>query len=134
MTHSNHLNTAAAITSDATSLNIASPSVSRPLFHAKKPSIATVNVKIVKAKMKRNLSGKAEFTFIAQIFVGVTDATAHVDYITSEVNKIWGQGHDLVTNDGLPIVDCSGTQGIYFLFTNNVMLILLLYNFHSLRQ
>ena len=57
---------------------------------------------------------KAEFTFIAQIFVGVTDATAHVDYITSEVNKIWGQGHDLVTNDGLPIVDCSGTQGIYF--------------------
>ena len=29
--------------------------------------------------MKHNLSGKAEFTFIAQIFVGVTDSTAHVD-------------------------------------------------------
>ena len=62
--------------------------------------------------MKHNLSGKAEFTFIAQIFVDVTDATAHVDYITSEVNKKWGQEHDLVTNDGLVIVDCSDTQGI----------------------
>ena len=78
-THSTLLNTTAAITRDATSLNIVSRSVSRPLFHAKKPSIAMVNVKIVKAKMKHNLSGKAEFTFIAQIFVGVTDATAHVD-------------------------------------------------------
>ena len=91
------------------SLTWQQPLQERLLFHAKKPSIAIVNVKIVKAKIKHNLSAKAEFTFIAKIFVGVTDATGHVDL---KLTRKWGQRHDLVTNNGLLIVDCSGTHVI----------------------
>ncbi|XP_019859142.1 PREDICTED: uncharacterized protein LOC109587339 [Amphimedon queenslandica] len=69
--------------------------------------------------MKRNSSGKAEFTFISQIFVGVTDATANVGYISNEIQKIWSHEYDLVTNDGLPIIDCPGTQGLKFWKTDS---------------
>lgn len=110
---SNHSNVTAISSDSAISLNTAGPSTPRPLFHARKSS-STANVKIIKAKMKRNSSGKAEFNFISQIFVGVTDATANVGYISNEIQKIWSHEYDLVTNDGLPIIDCPGTQGIFY--------------------
>ena len=71
--------------------------------------------------MKHNLSGKAEFTFIAQIFVGVTDATAHVDL------KLTRNGdRDMIL---WPTMACLLLIALAhkvssFLFTNNVVLIL----------
>ncbi len=56
-------------------------------------------------------SGKAEYTPENQVFVDVTEATANLNYITSVVQRKWGEEYSLVTCDGLKVDDSSGTQG-----------------------
>ena len=48
----------------------------------------------------------------SQTFVQIDDKTANVHYLTSVVQAKWGRDYVLVTNDCLPIEDCSGTQGV----------------------
>ena len=69
------------------------------------------NVKIVQALVKRLTSRKLEFSPQNQTFVDVTEATANVHYVSSAVQRKWGQEYTLVTSDGLKVDDSSGTKG-----------------------
>ena len=86
-----------------------SPYPYRPFFHRSKSQ--TVNVKVVRASMKRLASGKCEFANHGQTFVDVTESTSNVNYVRNAVQKRWGEEYTLVTADGLEIEDSSGTQG-----------------------
>ena len=81
----------------------------KPIFSAKKEP--TVSVKVVQAQLTRSSSGKAEFQRQGQLFIDVTEATANVPYISSAIQKKWGNDYLLVTVDGLEIKDSAGTQG-----------------------
>ena len=72
----------------------------------------STNVKIIQASMKRLANGKVEFLAQNQTFVDVTEATANLHYISSAVQRKWGQEYSLVTSDGLKLDDSSGTQGM----------------------
>ena len=85
-----------------------SPYPYRPFFHRSKSQ--TVNVKVVRASMKRLANGKCEFANHGQTFVDVTESTSNVNYIRNAVQKRWGEEYTLVTADGLEIEDSSGTQ------------------------
>ena len=78
--------------------------------------------KVVQAHFTKMPWGKFDFTKIGQTFIDVHESTANVDYITSIVQRKWGQGHILVTGDGLPIEESSSTQGI--LCTHTVIITL----------
>ena len=41
----------------------------------------------------------------------VTEATANLHYVSSAVQRKWGQEYTLVTSDGLKVDDSSGTKG-----------------------
>ena len=69
------------------------------------------NVKIVQASVRRLSSGKLEFSPQNQTFVDVTEATANLHYVSSAVQRKWGQEYTLVTSDGLKVDDSSGTKG-----------------------
>ena len=79
-----------------------------PKNATKEPSMT---VKIVRAKMENSRSGKVEFSQEAQMHVDVTESNANVQYITKEVQQRWGEQYILVTNDGLELENCEGTQG-----------------------
>lgn len=61
--------------------------------------------------MKKTKSGKAEFSAIVSTYVDITEATANVTYLSHAIQNKWGSDHVIVSSDGLPIDDCSGTQG-----------------------
>uniref|UniRef100_A0A1X7UYK0 RING-type domain-containing protein n=1 Tax=Amphimedon queenslandica TaxID=400682 RepID=A0A1X7UYK0_AMPQE len=86
---------------------------SRPIITAKKTNDCAT-VKIIQASMKRLSTGKAEFAHQAQTFIDIRDDTANVTYPTSMVHRKWGNDYVIVTTDGLPIEDCSGTKGLRF--------------------
>ena len=69
------------------------------------------NVKIIQASVRRLSSGKLEFLPQNQTFVDVTEATANLHYVSSAVQRKWGQEYTLVTSDGLKVDDSSGTKG-----------------------
>ena len=72
---------------------------------------ASVNIKIIQARMARKANGRPEFEPLSQTFVDVTDSTANVMYLTHIIKEKWGSMYVLVTNDGMRIEDGSGTQG-----------------------
>ena len=98
---------------------------SRPMFSSAKKHQVSFSLKIVQANMKRLSSGKIEFTHKSQMFIDIKEDTANVHYITDVIQRKWGNSYVLVTNDGLMIEDCSGTNGnnlhvlykIYFVIT-----------------
>ena len=66
---------------------------------------------VIQATMRRLPNRKHKFTNKGQAFVDVTDSTANVDYINNVIQKRWGREYQIVTADGLPLEDSSGTQG-----------------------
>ena len=70
------------------------------------------SVKVTKADVSVQANGKIELSKVKQMFIDVTDDTSNVHYINSIVREKWGPGHITVTNDGLPVEDSSGTQGL----------------------
>ena len=56
-------------------------------------------------------AGKVEFSVAHQTFITISEPNANVNYIQSVVQQKWGREYILVTSDGLPIEDGSGTQG-----------------------
>ena len=89
------------------------PSTDRMLVPVRRcVSPATTTVKVVLADVSKAHHSKFEFHKVGQMFITVNDATANVDYVTNAIQRKWGGGHILVTSDGLPIEDSSGTQGI----------------------
>jgi hypothetical protein len=88
----------------------------RPVFSATKKT-SHVNVKIVKVAMKQLPPGKMDFNHLSQTFIDITDDTANVNYVTSMIQGKWGSEYSLVTADGPPLEDCSGTTGKMTEFT-----------------
>ena len=70
-----------------------------------------VNVKIAYATVKKKYYGhKLDFNEIHQL--KLLESTANVHFLTQAVREKWGgENLILVTNDGMPIEDGSGTQG-----------------------
>lgn len=91
------------------------PSGSRSAVIAHGRREQTINVKIIQAKMKlpRSASGKPQFVNLNVLYIDVTEATANITYLTNAVRAKWGNDHVIVTSEGLPISDGSGTQGKY---------------------
>ena len=56
-------------------------------------------------------SWKLELSPQYQTFVDVMEATANLHYVSSAVQRKWGQEYTLVTYDGLKVDDSSGTKG-----------------------
>ncbi len=72
---------------------------------------ATVNIKIIRARMETSRSGKSEFTQEAQMHLDISESNANVQHVLEEVQQRWGEDYMLVTLDGLELEDCEGTQG-----------------------
>ena len=71
----------------------------------------TINVKVVKAKISRK--GKSiGFEAISQMYIGMTEQNANINYVTEEVRKHWGEEFTIVSNDGIEIADTATTQGM----------------------
>ena len=83
-------------------------------LHVKRSS-QSVNVKIIQAKLFYDNNNKPEFEGNNQTFVEVSEETANINYILAAVQRKWGECYTVVTNDGLEIDDCSGTQGKCFI-------------------
>ena len=79
----------------------------RPSYKSK-----TCSVRIAKADVRRLSNGKVELEKLEQTFIDLTDDTANVNYVNTVIQKKWGKEYVLCTNDGLPIEDGFGTQGI----------------------
>lgn len=76
-----------------------------------------VNIKVLQATLKKNASGRAEFSVRGQIYVDIIETTANVTYINHVIKQEWGREFTLVSADGLKIEDGSGTQGMLRLCT-----------------
>ena len=104
----------AASTSNSTSSGsrvLSVPSTVPPIFKSKVGgSSSSISVKIAYATMKRN-GTKCEFRKLHQAFIKVGESTANVSYLTEAVKEKWGKDLILVTADGMPIEDSSGTRG-----------------------
>ena len=91
------------------------PTASEPstsgLSHLSARKTQSCNVKIIQASVRRLSNGKLEFSPQNQTFVDVTEATANLHYVSSAVQRKWGQEYTLVTSDGLKVDDSSGTKG-----------------------
>ena len=101
---------AAAGSSRVYSMSSGTSSAAKPFF-AKKGS-STINVKILKAIVKKGTGNKLEFKSLHQEFVEITESTANVHYLTHVAKEKWGYEYILCTADGIVIEDSSGTQGI----------------------
>ena len=88
-------------------------STPRPIFSTKKTT-SGATVKVTRATMKRCPNGKAEFSGENQTFISVSEANANVHFLQTVIQQKWGRNYVLVTSDGLPIEDSSGTQGLQY--------------------
>ena len=99
------------------------PSTSRnPLVaHSSRRSSGgpTINVKVVQAKMRWPQNGKPEFTSQNVAYINVAETTANITYITNAVQNKWGTDYVVVSSEGLPIEDSSGTQGGSYILCAN---------------
>ena len=103
--------------------------IKRPIIHQEKPSRSfdyrfvrtskkagpsgTYSLKVMRAEVSRMSTGKIslENSTTGQTFILLDETTANVDFINCEVQKVWGKKYIIVTGNGLPIEDSSGTQG-----------------------
>ena len=77
----------------------------------RKSGNSSATLKVIQANVSKNVNGKLEFFKIGQMFITLYEPTATVDYITAVIQKKRGKEYIIVTSDGLPIEDSSGTQG-----------------------
>ena len=70
------------------------------------------SIKVVQARMSAGASAtRPHFQRLGQSYVVMTERQANVDYILRELRAEFGDGHVLVTSDGLEIRDSPGTRG-----------------------
>ena len=74
---------------------------SRPIFTTKKRGDNSFNLKIIQSKVSHGTNGKALFENQCQMFTSINEATATVPYLSTFIRDKWGEGHVLVTHDGL---------------------------------
>ncbi|XP_065898986.1 uncharacterized protein [Dysidea avara] len=88
-----------------------SNSMFRSVVARRPPPSSTV--KLVQAKLTKN-GRTIRFHDKAQIFVNITESTAHTEFILAAIQQKWGSDHVIVTNNGLKIENSSATQGLAF--------------------
>ena len=82
------------------------------------------SLKVMKARMK--MAGKrVTFEKGEVTYVEIRESSANVEYVSREVQLLWGDEYRILTSDGMVVKDCSGTRG---------MLIVLLYNRLFMRE
>lgn len=106
----------------AVSASMACPSTSRisslsniqppPVYKSNRASSGGpfANVKITYSIIKKSGS-RPDFKKLHQAFIKVNDDTANVHYLTYMIRQKWNCDLVLVTPEGMPIEDGSGTQG-----------------------
>lgn len=100
----------AAGSSSSGMLSLGRSSMQPKPLHVKK--VNTVNVKIIQAQLCYDTTNKPEFEVKNQTFIEVTEETANINFILAAVQRKWGEAYTIVTNDGLEVGDCAGTQGM----------------------
>ena len=82
----------------------------RSVVPGQKHSGPKYSVKIIKATMvktgKRVTFEKGEVTYVE-----IQESSANIDYISREIQLLWGEEYHIVTPDGMEVKDCSGTRG-----------------------
>lgn len=96
--------------SDNQSRSSSSSSSSNKTFSSSSKG-ASFTVKVTKAIRNLNSAGKAEFTPLEVGYLGISSSTANVYHISEMVKEKWGKDYTLVSNEGLPIGDSTGTRG-----------------------
>ena len=81
----------------------------RPTYTSSR-SRSSVNVHVVFADIFR-AKKKVEFVDKEQAYIPVSEAQANVPSVLAAVREKWGQNVEIVTNNGLPVVDEPGTRG-----------------------
>ena len=84
----------------------------------KKAAAANFSLKVVRANLTHFEGNRPHFSKQGQTYVELTEATAKMQYVTSAVQHEWGAEYVVVTSDGLPIPDSSGTQGMLCTLSN----------------
>ena len=72
---------------------------------------ASFSLKVVKATVTKKGRGKSDFQPISQMYIELTEATAHLEHILGVIRKRWGAEYTLVTTDGIEVEDSPATQG-----------------------
>lgn len=72
---------------------------------------ATFSLKVVKATLHQKARAKPDFQPMSQLYIELTEATAHLDHILEAIRKRWGPEYILVTSDGIELEDSPATQG-----------------------
>ena len=61
--------------------------------------------------MSKKGRGKPEFKATSQVYIELTEVTAHLDHILEVIRRRWGAEYNLVTNDGIEMEDSPATRG-----------------------
>ena len=70
----------------------------------------TFSLKIVRANMKEGTS-KPEFMPLEVGYVEINSKTANINFIRDTIQDRWGKNYQVVSNEGLPILDSPATRG-----------------------
>ena len=76
-------------------------------------SYSSCTIRVVQATKSKTATGKVEFESLDTIHLNLTTSTANTTHINTQVQKKWGAGYIIVSNDGLPIGDSTATRGMY---------------------
>ena len=55
---------------------------------------------------KRFTFEKGEVTYVE-----IRESSANIDYVSREIQLLWGDEYRITTSDGMEVKDCSGTRG-----------------------
>ena len=72
---------------------------------------ANFSLKVVKATVTKQGRGKPDFQSTSQVYIELTEVTAHLEHILGVIRKRWGAEYTWVTSDGIELEDSPATQG-----------------------
>ena len=72
---------------------------------------ASFSLKVVKATVTKKGRDKPDFQPTSQVYIELTEATAHLEHILGVIRKRWGAEYTLVTSDVIELEDSPATQG-----------------------
>ena len=99
-----------SILTDSAFQSVSIPANPRRPTYTSSRSRSSVNVHVVFADIFR-AKKKVEFVEKEQAYIPVSEAQANVPSVLAAVREKWGQNVEIVTNNGLPVVDEPGTRG-----------------------
>ena len=99
-----------SVTVNSTPYNLPPPPSFRSVVTPRRAQ--SFSLKIVKAKLTTNSGRKPTFQPLSQTYIELVESTANLDHILSILQRRWGAGYTIVTNDGIELEDSPATQGI----------------------